>query len=49
MRDQRAQIAIVDDNLATVGFISFEDLVEEIIGDFDDETDHVASRGLRRR
>jgi CBS domain containing-hemolysin-like protein len=49
MRDQRAQIAIVDDNLATVGFISFEDLVEEIIGDFDDETDHLASRGLRRR
>ncbi len=49
MRDQRAQIAIVDDEQAVVGFISFEDLVEEIIGDFDDETDYIAPRGLRRR
>jgi CBS domain containing-hemolysin-like protein len=39
MREQTAQLAIVENASEPVGFITLEDLLEEIIGDFDDETD----------
>jgi magnesium and cobalt exporter, CNNM family len=39
MREQRAQFAIVEDAGAPIGFVALEDLLEVVIGDFDDETD----------
>ena len=40
MRSQRAQLALVADASSTVvGLIALEDLLEEIIGEFEDETD----------
>ncbi|CAM3378280.1 hemolysin family protein [Stackebrandtia soli] len=40
MRAQRAQLALVADASSTVvGLIALEDLLEEIIGEFEDETD----------
>lgn len=40
MRQQRAQLALVaDDGGSVVGLVALEDLLEEIIGEFDDETD----------
>jgi CBS domain containing-hemolysin-like protein len=39
MRDARAQLAVVTDDTATVGLVALEDLLEEVIGEFDDETD----------
>jgi CBS domain containing-hemolysin-like protein len=45
MRDQRQHVAFVVDEFGTVtGLVSLEDLLEEIIGEFEDETD-VAARG----
>ncbi len=44
MRDQRAQLAIVLDGGAPIGFLALEDLLEEVIGDFYDETDRSAAR-----
>jgi CBS domain containing-hemolysin-like protein len=40
MRADRAQLAVVTDAGAAVGIVALEDLLEEIIGEFDDETDH---------
>ncbi|MGI8946889.1 MAG: hemolysin family protein [Ornithinimicrobium sp.] len=40
MRQQRAQLALVADQEGTViGLASLEDILEEILGEFDDETD----------
>lgn len=39
MRDKNAQIAIVTEQDNPIGFVALEDLLEEVIGDFDDETD----------
>ena len=39
MRDQRVQFALVGGAAGPVGFVALEDLLEEIIGDFEDETD----------
>ena len=42
MREHRAQLALVtDDDRRTVGFVALEDLLEEVIGEFDDETDPI--------
>ncbi len=41
MRDHRAQLAVVTDDGVTVGLVALEDLLEEIIGEFDDETDPI--------
>lgn len=49
MREQRQHIAMVADEYGSVsGLVSLEDVIEELIGDFDDETDRI-SRRLRRR
>jgi CBS domain containing-hemolysin-like protein len=42
MREHRAQLALVtDDAGATIGIVAMEDLLEEVIGEFDDETDPI--------
>ena len=51
MRADRAQLALVSDGAGgdrPVGFVALEDLLEEVIGEFDDETDPVP-RGRRMR
>jgi CBS domain containing-hemolysin-like protein len=51
MRADRAQLALVAAGPGTgraVGFVALEDLLEEVIGEFDDETDPVP-RGRRMR
>jgi CBS domain containing-hemolysin-like protein len=55
MREQRAHVAIVVDEYGSVsGLVALEDLIEELIGDFEDESDREAGagrgyRGLRRQ
>lgn len=50
MRNQRAQLALVVDRAnATVGLVALEDLLEEIIGEFDDETDAIPAAILQAR
>lgn len=40
MREARAHVALVVDEFGSVsGLVALEDLIEELIGDFDDETD----------
>jgi len=41
MRAARAQFAIVSRTGVRVGFVALEDLLEQVIGEFDDETDPV--------
>ncbi|WP_309112552.1 hemolysin family protein [Saccharothrix sp.] len=41
MRGSRAQLALVADSDHVVGIAALEDLLEELIGDFEDETDPV--------
>lgn len=49
MREQRQHIAlVVDEYGAITGLVALEDLIEEIIGDFEDETDQRRS-GIRPR
>jgi CBS domain containing-hemolysin-like protein len=49
MREDRQHVAIVVDEYGTVsGLVALEDLLEEIIGDFEDESDLLA-RGIRTR
>ena len=44
MRDARSHIAVVVDEYGSVsGLVALEDLIEELIGDFEDETDEVRS------
>lgn len=45
MREQRAQLAVVVDAARPVGFVALEDLLEEVIGDFYDETDRTLRTG----
>ena len=48
MRSRRQHIALVVDEFGSVsGLVALEDLLEELIGDFEDETDR--RRALRRR
>ncbi len=48
MRSRRQHIALVVDEFGSVtGLVALEDLLEELIGDFEDETDR--RRSLRRR
>lgn len=51
MRADQAQLALVTNGAGTgrpVGFVALEDLLEEVIGEFDDETDPIP-RGRRMR
>jgi CBS domain containing-hemolysin-like protein len=50
MRETRNQLAVVvdDDGLPT-GVVALEDLLEQVIGPFEDETDHLATGPNRRR
>ena len=41
MREARAQLAVITDGARTVGLAALEDLLEEVIGEFDDETDPI--------
>ena len=41
MRESRAQLAVATDQHGTVGLVALEDLLEEVIGEFYDETDPV--------
>jgi CBS domain containing-hemolysin-like protein len=41
MRAGRAQLALVADDGRRIGFVALEDLLEQVIGRFDDETDPV--------
>jgi CBS domain containing-hemolysin-like protein len=48
MRESRAQLAVVvDERESALGAVALEDLLEEIIGEFDDETDPVPSAARR--
>ncbi|MEV0563260.1 hemolysin family protein [Dactylosporangium sp. NPDC050588] len=42
MRESRAQLAVATEDGAPVGLVALEDLLEEVIGEFDDETDVTA-------
>ena len=48
MRNERAQLALVSRGDRRVGFVALEDLLEQVIGEFDDETDPVPT-GRRMR
>lgn len=48
MRADRAQLALVARDGRRVGFVALEDLLEQVIGEFDDETD-AAPSGRRMR
>ena len=51
MRARQVQLALVTDRTGVdrpIGFVALEDLLEEVIGEFDDETDPVP-RGRRLR
>ena len=41
MRDERAQLAVVCGGNQAIGVVALEDLLEEVIGEFDDETDPI--------
>jgi CBS domain containing-hemolysin-like protein len=43
MRDRRSQLAVVLANEQPLGVVALEDLLEEVIGEFDDETDPIIS------
>jgi CBS domain containing-hemolysin-like protein len=47
MRERRSQLAVVEEDNRPVGVVALEDLLEEVIGEFDDETDPIitAARG----
>ncbi|RZU54290.1 CBS domain containing-hemolysin-like protein [Krasilnikovia cinnamomea] len=45
MRDARAQLAVITDGGTAVGLAALEDLLEQVIGEFDDETDPIAPPG----
>ncbi|MGH3665504.1 MAG: hemolysin family protein, partial [Egibacteraceae bacterium] len=48
MRQQRAHVAMVVDEYGSVsGLVALEDLIEELIGDFEDESDPRSRRGRR--
>ena len=39
--DQRSQLAVVQGTDHPLGVVALEDLLEEVIGEFDDETDPI--------
>jgi CBS domain containing-hemolysin-like protein len=39
MRAQHAQLVLVDEGSAPIGLVTMEDLLERVLGRFDDETD----------
>jgi len=41
MRDERSQLAVVCGGDIPIGVVALEDLLEEVIGEFDDETDPI--------
>lgn len=43
MRDRRSQLAVVQADDQPLGVVALEDLLEEVIGEFDDETDPIIS------
>ncbi|TCO16923.1 CBS domain containing-hemolysin-like protein [Kribbella steppae] len=43
MRDHRSQLAVVQADDQPLGVVALEDLLEEVIGEFDDETDPIIS------
>ncbi|GAA1789933.1 HlyC/CorC family transporter [Planosporangium flavigriseum] len=47
MRQHRAQVAFVTEAGQVVGLVALEDLLEEVIGEFDDETDHTRVANAR--
>lgn len=50
MRDQRRHLAlVVDEHGVVLGLITMEDVLEELIGEFEDETDRASSRVRRSR
>ncbi|MFC5263744.1 hemolysin family protein [Kribbella qitaiheensis] len=49
MRERRAQLAVVQDGDKPVGVVALEDLLEEVIGEFDDETDPIITAAVKRR
>lgn len=50
MREQRSQLAVVESNdHQPAGVVALEDLLEEVIGEFDDETDPIISAARRSR
>ena len=49
MRERRAQLAVVQDGDQPVGVVALEDLLEEVIGEFDDETDPIITAAANRR
>lgn len=49
MREARAHVALVVDEYGSVsGLVALEDLIEELIGDFEDETDDDRQAAVRR-
>jgi CBS domain containing-hemolysin-like protein len=47
MREERSQLAVVQRGSEPVGVVALEDLLEEVIGEFDDETDPIISATRR--
>jgi len=49
MREHRAQLAVATSGDEVVGVVALEDLLEELIGEFDDETDRIIGAATRAR
>ncbi|ADB30677.1 protein of unknown function DUF21 [Kribbella flavida DSM 17836] len=49
MRERRSQLAVVQDGGRPVGVVALEDLLEEVIGEFDDETDPIITAARETR
>jgi CBS domain containing-hemolysin-like protein len=47
MREKRSQLAVVQGAEGPVGVVALEDLLEEVIGEFDDETDPIITAARR--
>jgi CBS domain containing-hemolysin-like protein len=47
MREERAQLAVVQQESGPIGVVALEDLLEEVIGEFDDETDPIITATRR--
>jgi CBS domain containing-hemolysin-like protein len=47
MREKRSQLAVVQGEEGPVGVVALEDLLEEVIGEFDDETDPIVTAARR--
>ncbi|WP_438872918.1 CBS domain-containing protein [Paractinoplanes hotanensis] len=47
MRQGRSHLALVTEPGAVIGLVALEDLLEQVIGEFDDETDPVVTAARR--